>query len=130
MGFWIFMLVCVLLTPLTMMIMGLIYFKGGYPKKINYSSGYRTKLSMRNQETWSFAQKLYGKVWFIIGSIIVLPSVVPMLFVISSEADDINGIGCTGGYVVIVQMFIMILSIIPIESALKKKFPESASEKT
>lgn len=127
MGFWIFMLVCVLLIPLTMIIMGLIYFKGGYPKKINYSSGYRTKLSMRNQNTWSFAQKLCGKVWFITGLIIVLPSVAPMLFVISSKADDI---GCTGGCVAVVQILIMMLSIIPIESALKKKFPESAGEKT
>ena len=127
MDFWIFMLVCVLLTPLTMMIMGLIYFKGGYPKKINYSYGYRTKLSMRNQDTWSFAQKLCGKVWFITGLIIMLPSVAPMMFVIGSEADDI---GCTGGYVAVVQLLIMMLSIIPIESALKKKFTESASEKT
>lgn len=114
------MLICVLLLPASMIIMGIVYCKGGYPKEINDSFGYRTKLSRRSQEAWDFAQKLFGKLSLIMGAVTLLPSVVPMLFVIGGDADVC---GWTGGYVVLVQMIIMILIIPFTENAIKKKFP-------
>jgi uncharacterized membrane protein len=43
-----------------MLIIFIIYFLYP-PKKINYLYGYRTKQSMRNNETWSFANKYAAK---------------------------------------------------------------------
>ena len=45
MGFWIFMLIIVLLIPLTMIFFGWLLFRKT-PKEINYVYGYRTKRSM------------------------------------------------------------------------------------
>lgn len=50
MGFRIFMLIVVLLIPLTMLFFGWLLFKRT-PKEINYVFGYRTKRSMRDEET-------------------------------------------------------------------------------
>lgn len=126
MVFWIFMLICVLLLPLAMIVEGIVYFKGGGHEKINDTFGYRTKLSMRNQDTWDFAQKNFGKMFLITGVIILLPSAIPMLFVIGSDVDVC---GWTGGGVALVQILVM-LSLIPImESAIKKKFPQLENKK-
>ena len=43
-----------------MLIIYFIYFKYP-PKKINYLYGYRTRRSMQNYETWSFANKYAAK---------------------------------------------------------------------
>ena len=56
MGFRIFMLIVVLLIPLTMLFFGWLLFRRT-PKEINYAFGYRTKRSMRNEETWKFANQ-------------------------------------------------------------------------
>lgn len=59
MGFWIYSLAMVLLIPLIMIVLGFIY--GKYPpKKINHISGYRTTMSMKNQDTWDFANRYMG----------------------------------------------------------------------
>ena len=60
MGFRIFMLIVVLLIPFTMLFFGWLLFRRT-PKEINYIFGYRTKRSMRNEETWKFAINILGK---------------------------------------------------------------------
>ena len=50
MGFWIYMLVMDLLIPLTMIIWG-NYFMKKAPAQINSVFGYRTPMSMKNQDT-------------------------------------------------------------------------------
>jgi len=60
MGFRIFMLIVVLLIPLTMLFFGWLLFRRT-PKEINYVYGYRTKRSMMNEETWRFANQYFGK---------------------------------------------------------------------
>ena len=64
MGFWIFMLITVLLIPLTMIFFGWLLFRKT-PKEINYVYGYRTKRSMMNEETWRFANQYFGKAWYL-----------------------------------------------------------------
>jgi len=110
-----------------MIILGHSFLKGRYPKKINCLLGYRKDLSVKNQAVWEFAQKQMGKIWFITGAIIVLPSVVPMLFVIGGEPGNIGGMG---GCIAIAQIFIMAAVSIPIDNAIKKKFPGIESKKS
>ena len=52
--FWIFMLLFVLMIPLTMIYFGRRFFKSP-PKSINATFGYRSTMSMKNQETWKLA---------------------------------------------------------------------------
>ena len=58
--FWIFMLLFVLMIPLTMIYFGRRFFKSP-PKSINATFGYRSTMSMKNQETWKLAHTVCGR---------------------------------------------------------------------
>ena len=70
MGFWIFMLIMDLLIPFTMIGFGYIFLKKA-PKNINTLFGYRTTMSMKNKDTWEFAHKYCGKLWYVWGMILL-----------------------------------------------------------
>ena len=70
MGFWIFMLIMDLLLPFTMIGFGR-YFTKKAPKEINSVFGYRTSMSMKNKDTWEFAHKYCGKVWYVCGMVML-----------------------------------------------------------
>ena len=80
MGFWIFMCVTVLLIPFLMISFGGLFSRSA-PKEINSAFGYRTSMSMKNADTWQFAHHYFGKIWRTLGWILIIPSVIPMLFV-------------------------------------------------
>ena len=60
MGFWIFMLIMVLLIPLMMIGFGRLFLKKA-PGTINAAFGYRTSMSMKNKDTWEFAHRYCGR---------------------------------------------------------------------
>lgn len=124
-GFWIFMLICELLIPFTMIIFGILYSKKA-PKKINYVSGYRTVRSMKNKDTWMFAHHYVGKLWKIIGIVITPLTFVAMLFLYDRSVDCI---GICGTIISGVQLVIVIGSIFPVEAALKRTFDENGQRK-
>ena len=66
MGFWLFMLLFVLMIPLTMIYFGRRFFKSP-PKSINATFGYRSTMSMKNQETWKLAHTVCGRYWYCCG---------------------------------------------------------------
>ena len=120
MATWFFMLILVLLMPLFMIGFGWMFMTNP-PKDINTSFGYRTKRSMRNQDTWLFAHKHIGKTWFVCGIVLIPASLVLMFLVMGREADVIR----TTGFIILgLQLFLMLGAILPTESALKKKFDE------
>ena len=92
MGFWIFMLIVVLLIPLTMLFFGWLLFRRT-PKEINYVYGYRTKRSMRNEETWKFANQYFGKVWHRCGLISVPLSVIAIALVFGKGTETVGTVG-------------------------------------
>ena len=118
MGYWVFMLVMVLIMPITMIVFGRL-FSNKAPKDINHTFGYRTKRSMMNKDTWKFAHAYIGKLWFICGLILI--SVVIMALVLGKGTDTV---GMVGAILTVVQMILMIGTIIPTEYALKKNFDE------
>lgn len=92
MGFYIFMLALSLLTP------GIMVGGGGVmakrpPKEINAIVGYRTSMSMKNEDTWSFAHNVAGRFWLKWGKISLLASVVPMLLVIGRSEGVVGAVG-------------------------------------
>lgn len=123
MRFWIFMLVMDLLIPLTMIGFG-HYFLKCAPKEINIIFGYRTTMSMKNRDTWDFAHKYCGKIWYIVGIVMLPFTVIPMLFVIGKDVDIIGNLGAV---ICFIQMIPLIGSIFPTEKALKKTFDRNGN---
>lgn len=125
MGFWIFMLVMDLLIPFSMIGFGRFFLKHP-PKEVNGVYGYRTSMSMKNKDTWAFAHRYFGRLWYAGGWILLPVSVLPMLFVIGKAED---AIGTIGGVICIVQMVPMLGAIVPTEIALKKHFDRNGNRK-
>lgn len=125
MGFWIFVMIVNLLTPLIMIVFGKIFMNNA-PKDINWGFGYRSSMSMKNKETWKFAHHFCGKLWFYMGCIMAVLSVLSMLFVIGQEKDVI---GDVAGVICGVQVFILLFSIIPTEVALRRNFDKNGIRK-
>ena len=120
MATWYFMLILVLLMPLFMIGFGWMFMTNA-PKDINTSFGYRTKRSMKNQDTWDFAHKHFGKTWFVCGIVLIPASLVLMFLVMGREADVIR----TMGFIILgLQLFLMLGAILPTETALKNNFDE------
>ena len=125
MEFWIFMLIMVLLIPLTMIFFGWLLFRKT-PKEINYVYGYRTKRSMMNEETWRFANQYFGKVWYLCGLISAPLSVIAIAIVFGKEPGTM---GTVGGIITMLQMLPLIGAIVPTESELKKNFDENGKRR-
>ncbi|WP_130868235.1 SdpI family protein [Intestinimonas massiliensis (ex Afouda et al. 2020)] len=120
MGFWIFCLAMNLLLPVIMLVFGRLFQKKP-PRQINGLYGYRTAWSMKSQETWNFAHKLCGRLWFRLGLILLPVSVCAMLPALGRSVDAV-GIWCC--VVEGVQLVVLIGSIIPVERALKRTFDD------
>ena len=128
MKFWIFMLSADLLIPLIMVLFGRIYEKKPPQKpksKFEYA-GYRTKMSMINIETWEYAHRFFGKLWFRFGIALGVTSIIVLLFVIGKDKDTIGFVGMIVCYV---QIVVMILPAIPTELALRKNFDKNGKRK-
>ncbi len=117
-GFWLFMLICSLLTPLTMLFIGRS-FKNNPPKEINGIYGYRTKRSRQSKEAWELAHIYCGKIWQTAGMIMLPLSAAAMLPFFGSS---VNTTAIAVLIIVTLQTLVMCLTIIPVETALKKKF--------
>ncbi len=125
MGFWFFMLSTVLFIPAIMIICGR-YFAKKAPDNINYLFGYRTNLSMKNEETWKFAHKHIGNIWYKWGLVLLPVSVLALFFVMGKDEDTI---GALGTIITIVQLFPILASIVVTEKALKKNFDEKGEKR-
>ncbi len=125
MGFWIYMLIMVLLIPCSMIGLGKLFLKHP-PKDINAVFGYRTNMSMKNKDTWDFAHKHCGKLWYV-GGLVLLPlSAATMLCTLDKSTDFT---GTVGGIICAVQLIAAIGSIFPTESALRKNFDKNGNRK-
>lgn len=123
MGFWTLMLIAAILCPILMIGAGL-FFRNTAPKKINYFFGYRTERSMKNKDTWVFAHKYIGNLWLILGLTLIVPSAVPMFFVIGKSEELIGVISLI---ICVVGLVALIASIILTEKALKKTFDKDGN---
>lgn len=125
MGLFICLFICNLFIPIIMIVGGYCMYKNP-PKTINDVIGYRTKMSKKNMDTWNFAHHLCGKLWLIVGWIVLIPSVIIQIpFRNSGE----NAVGLVGGLVLAFQLVILLVSIIPVEKALKKTFDENGNRR-
>lgn len=125
MGFWLFILIIDLLIPGVMIVLGKL-FQNKAPSHINPIYGYRTPMSMKNQDTWKFAHQYCGKLWFRAGMLELPFSILTNLAVLGKNIDII---GIVGGILCFAQLVPMILSICFTEKALKKTFDQNGQRK-
>jgi len=125
MGYWIFMLAMGLLFPAIMILFGAVFTKTA-PKKINHIFGYRTDMSMKNRDTWAFAHKYIGKVWFCLGLLLIPITVIPMLFVIGNSENVVATVGLIVSFVNTVTLIVPIFFT---EKALNKAFDKDGKRK-
>lgn len=125
MWFWYFMFISDLLIPLLMIFAGRMMWKHT-PENVNSVIGYRTSRSMKNKDTWKFANNYCGKLWCKIGKLMLFPSIILFIPFYWSSIEVISIIGsvlCT------IQVIILIISIVPTEKALKKNFTKEGVQK-
>ena len=121
------MLVMNLLTPLVMIIYGRVFEKK--PPKIarsKFAFGYRTIMSMRNEETWEYAHRFFGKLWFRFGIAVGLISIIVLFFFIGKDKDTV---GFAGMIICYVQLVAILLPVIPTELALRRRFDKNGNRK-
>ena len=92
MGFKIFMAFAVLLIPGIMVFFGRIMMDH-LPKTINAAYGYRTAMSMINQDTWDYAQAACAKRWRRWGRVLALITLVVLIVALRRPTSlDVLGI--------------------------------------
>jgi len=126
MGFWRLMFLMDLLIPLLMIIYGYVYSQRA-PKKINYFSGYRTRRSMQNKETWDFAHRYFGRLSLVFGLVLMPLTIIAAL---TFRNTDVETVGIMGTLLMTGQIVFFIILIIPTETALKKNFDKDGNRRT
>lgn len=116
--FWVFMMAVNLLLSATMIGFGRAFVKTP-PKQVNDFFGYRTAMSTKNKDTWVFAHRYFGRIWFVLG--IVVAALVAVVFLILL-GKSIDTVGNVGGVTAIVQCVFLVAPILPTERALRKTF--------
>ncbi len=122
---WIICFVMNVSLSLLMIFSGKIFTKKP-PVNINSFYGYRTAMSTKNEDTWDFAHRYFGKQWIRTGFISLPFAVIPMLLVLKK---DVGVIGVTGQVAMFFEIFLMIAPIFSTEKALRKKFDRNGNRK-
>ena len=125
MGFWIYMLIMDILIPLTMLGIGRVFLKKA-PEKISTLFGYRTTMSMKNMDTWDFAHKYCGRLWYVCGLTLLPVSAAVMIF-IAGKSERM--VGTVGGILCMVQIILMLFTICLTEKALKQNFDKDGKRR-
>lgn len=118
MRFWLTTLLLNLLAPVIILIIGILYLKKP-AKHISWAHGYRTERSMKNQETWEFAQKYFGGVCCRLGTAFLVLTLISMISVLNQNQKII---GILGNILGTMECFMILYVLIPTERALKKKY--------
>jgi len=117
----IFIVLSTFLTPILMFGFGCVFIKNP-PKDINGVYGYRTMRSMKNQQTWDFAHQFCGKLWQKIGFVmLVFTIVIDVVLLLLKDTTSIPYDEILLAEL-FVQVAVLMVSIYPVESALKRNF--------
>lgn len=122
--FWTNLLLSIMV-PAVLTVIGIIFLKH-QPKEINYFAGYRTARSMKSREAWYFANRYSARLMLACGiALLVISAAIMLLFRKKSENMQalVMVVLCT------VQTAAIVLTIIPVEKALKDKFDEQGRPK-
>ncbi len=114
---YILLIALSLMTPLIILVVGLIFYKFP-PKDINSFSGYRTTKSMKNLETWKEANK-YSTILMIRYSLATLVLTIMSLSIIGRSKAGLAILTVLSSTITTVLLIVMIIQT---EKHLKNKF--------
>ena len=119
MGYWVFISLTNLTIPVMMLMVGYIFLKHA-PKNRNAAIGYRSTRSYKSQQTWDFAQQYFARLWKKVGLImLVLTLVCCLCSLLWEELINLELL------IVTIQTVVLLMTIYPVEQALKKNFDEN-----
>ena len=121
MGYWVYTIGMEILIPVIMIFFGIL-FRYKAPEKINWLYGYRTRRSMLNKDTWSYAHRYIGKLWLSMGACMLVITMIAVLLELRNSSD-------LSVLITVLQMIPLIGSLFVTESALKKTFDESGNRR-
>lgn len=124
-GSGIMLFICGLIVPLTMLVFG-VWMRRHPPKAVNGAFGYRTRRSTKNEETWRFAHEKCGKIWTWTGLVLLVVSV-GLSILLRTKGGDVLTKYATS--FTMAQVVVLLLTIMPVEHALKKHFDENGNPK-
>ena len=112
--------------PLIILVFGL-FTRIGLPRKVNWFIGYRTSLACKNQDTWVFAHRYWGKLMIIFGLILTALAIVGVLLIVRGvfTLDPALFLGMSA----MATLVAVVLSIIPTEIALRKEFDKNGARR-
>lgn len=114
-----------LLIPFIMIVAGRMLWKH-CPGRINRVIGYRTSRSMKNTDTWKFANTYCARLWWKYGFIMLVPSAL-LHILFYWRGEDVTK--STGLILVTLQLSLLFLSIFQTECALKQTFHADGSRR-
>ena len=117
--------ICSLLVPVIVIITGRMMWKH-YPKNVNGLIGYKTTLSMRNIDTWKFANEYCGRLWYRIGLLMLIFSIIICLLFFKASYNTAFKASLI---LIAIQCIILVATIFPTENALKREFPEEETRR-
>lgn len=125
MGIWFLMLGINLLIPAIMLGAGKLFTKSA-PQEINWVFGYRTAMSMKNNDTWAFAHKIAGAFWWKWGWFLLAVTAIAMLLLLGQSEKIVSTAGC-------VLMFLQLIPVIAViphtEKAMRRAFDKDGNRK-
>ena len=114
------------LLPLIILVFGL-FARIGLPRRVNFFAGYRTPMACKNQETWAFAHKYVGRLWIILGLVMIIVVIAMLLLIergtFALEPVTVLLISAVG------TLLCVLLAIIPTEMALRKSFDKNGERR-
>lgn len=123
MFYWWFMFISVMLIPAILFLFGK-FFSKDVPMGINAFCGYRTKRSMKNENTWIFANKYWGK---LAAKLAVLSAAITVRTMALVYNGDESAVTAVASIVAAIQVVLLIISVILTEKALKSTFDQEGN---
>lgn len=110
--------------PAVTLVAGIILMKN--PPAINGVFGFRTKLSMSNENIWRFAQTLSGKLFVMIFAPLTVISAA-VFFAVKSQNEDVK----FAVFIAFLAVNIMAIALVNLRvgSVLRRKFDEDGNRK-
>jgi len=110
--------ILVSIIPVIFIVLGFVFWKHP-PKEINHVSGWRTEQSMKNQETWDFANRLGGKCFLILG---VIELLIALIFLFATSNIEPNKVNSLGMGLMMIQCAFLAFVFIYVERKLRTHF--------
>lgn len=124
MGFKVIMAFAVLLIPGIMIFFGRTMMDHP-PKTINAAYGYRTTMSMINQDTWDYAQAACAKRWRKWGRVLALITLVVLIFALRRPGgEDFMG------YYTAFETAFLLASVAATEIDLRRTFDQKGDRRS